>query len=275
MKFPVGLQLWSVRDYCEKDLEGTLKAIAELGFEGVEPYTLYNRSGEEFKALLDKYGLRAMSAHVSPYEFTNPEMGGADKVAEKYSKLGLKYIAIPSMIFSQLPGNEDEAEGRKIFDTCLEACRKFGITLLYHNHSGEAEKKENGETILDMIFNTTDICPEFDLGWVVNAGADPIEFIEKYADKVYCIHMKEAAYTGKVPENICKAVGIPFEGEEEGSTFKFLPVGEGILPVKRILEACEKSKLEYIILEQDNPTEGRDILDCVGESLKYLKSLMD
>lgn len=52
MKFPVGVQLFSVRDNCAADLRGTLKKIADMGYDGVEPYTLYNYTSEEFKAIL-------------------------------------------------------------------------------------------------------------------------------------------------------------------------------------------------------------------------------
>ncbi|MBR7078204.1 MAG: sugar phosphate isomerase/epimerase, partial [Clostridia bacterium] len=63
-KFPIGLQLYSVRDDLAADFEGTLKAVAEMGYDGVEFAGLCGKSAEEAKALCEKYGLVPVSAHI-------------------------------------------------------------------------------------------------------------------------------------------------------------------------------------------------------------------
>ena len=62
-KFKLGLQLFSVRDALNEDFEGTLKKVKKMGYDYVEFAGYYDRSAEEIKALLDKYGLTAISAH--------------------------------------------------------------------------------------------------------------------------------------------------------------------------------------------------------------------
>ena len=64
MKFPIALQLYSVRDLLEKDLEGGLKQVKELGYDGVELAGLYDHTAAEVKEILDRVGIQAVSAHV-------------------------------------------------------------------------------------------------------------------------------------------------------------------------------------------------------------------
>ena len=58
------LQLYSVRDEVEKDFEGTLKAVSEFGYDGVEFAGLYGKTPEDVRKLCEKYGLVPVSAHV-------------------------------------------------------------------------------------------------------------------------------------------------------------------------------------------------------------------
>ena len=280
MKLPLALQLWSVRDQCNADLEGSLKKIKEAGYDGVEPYALYGRAPEDFKKLLDDNGLVAVSSHVSVGEFEDENNGGIEAVAERYAKIGVNCIAIP-----YLPGEPKHAGGYDFPETLIsikkiaEALRKYNITLTYHNHENELAFLPNGVRILDVLYGSVpaDILQtQFDLAWLTNAGADPIEYIRKYSGRVPQCHMKEVAYTGKVPAKVAKAVGLRVEGEDDpASEFIFKPIGQGVMPVKAILPELEKAGCRQIIVEQDNPTPGRDIFDCVAESAAYLRALMD
>lgn len=278
MKFPIGIQLFSVRDNCSRDLPGTLKAIKEMGYDGVEPYTLYNYTPEEFKALLDEIGLVAMSSHVAVGEFEDPNNGGYDAVAEKYYKIGLKYIAVPYIAGERYPGQKDYGETLVSFRNMAAALAKYGITLTYHNHTFEMTEADNGAIRLDTLYGSlpADMLQcELDLAWLVDGGGDPIKYIRRYAGRLPHVHFKEVAYADAVPAKVCRALGLPVESEDQGSGYVFKPIGEGILPTKQILEELEKAGTKQIIVEQDNPTEGRDIMDCIAESVKYLRSLMD
>lgn len=279
MKIPLGIQLWSVRDSCSKDLEGSLKKIKEIGYEGVEPYTLYGYEPEEFKRILDACGLVALSSHVSVYEFEDPNGGGYEAVAEKYAKIGVNAIGIPYFGGDLQPGDSKFAECLTSLTKIYEALNKYGITLTFHNHEHELGFLSNGERRLDVLYGALPsymLQAEFDLGWLTKAGADPIEYIRKYAGRVPQVHLKELAFTGKVPAAVAKACGYPVEGEDDPeSKFVFKPIGQGIMPFKAILPELEKAGCRQMIVEQDETTPGRDIFDCVADSAKYIRSLMD
>ena len=91
-KSQIGLELFTVRDLLRKDYEGTLAKVAKIGYTHVEPADPYdNLKPEEYKALLDKYGLKMFSTHSGASE-------GADleKQLEGQALMGIKYTEVRS-----------------------------------------------------------------------------------------------------------------------------------------------------------------------------------
>ena len=88
---PVALQLYSVRGDMEQDFEGTLRAVGEMGYDGVELVGLYGRKPEAVREAVAAAGLVPVSAHV-PYA----EMAAdPDGVMTAYAAAGCAYIAVP------------------------------------------------------------------------------------------------------------------------------------------------------------------------------------
>ena len=90
-KFPIALQLYSVREDMEQDFEGTLKKVKELGYDGVEFAGLFGKSAAEVKALVEKYDLVPISAHVPFVDM----MADPEKVLGDYAEIGCKFVAMP------------------------------------------------------------------------------------------------------------------------------------------------------------------------------------
>ncbi|MBQ7821433.1 MAG: sugar phosphate isomerase/epimerase, partial [Clostridia bacterium] len=88
MALPVALQLYSVRDDMEKDFEGTLKKVSNLGYAGVEFAGLFGHTAAQVKALCEKYNLTPISAHV-PLVDILADMSGTLAV---YKEIGVKFI---------------------------------------------------------------------------------------------------------------------------------------------------------------------------------------
>ena len=66
---PVGLQLWSLREYLPKDVPGTLAKVRAMGFREVEGAGLWGRQPRSLRAALDKAGLRC---HVGAHGLRTP-----------------------------------------------------------------------------------------------------------------------------------------------------------------------------------------------------------
>ncbi|MBR2461035.1 MAG: sugar phosphate isomerase/epimerase [Clostridia bacterium] len=265
---PVGLQVYSVRDYASKDLEGTMKKLKEIGYDYVEPAGLYGNTAEEYRAVLDRCGIKAICAHV-PYAEMVEDI---DKVIADYKTLGVCYIAVPYL-------GEDDRPGAKNFETVLENIRKIGkklaengITLLYHNHDFEFVKMPDGRYGLDYMYDTVDadtLQTELDCCWVNVGGEDPAAYIRKYANRCPVVHLKD--FTGSKSKNMYNLIGMK-EVAETTAAFAFRPVGYGKQDIPTIITAAIESGAEYLVVEQDNPGEQTS-LEAVEMSRNYLKTL--
>ena len=183
---PVGVQVYSVRDYASKDLEGTMMKLKEIGYDYVEPAGLYGKTAEEYKAVLDKCGITAICAHV-PYAEMIADL---DKVISDYKTLGVSYIAVPYL-------GEDDRPGAKNFDTVLEnirsigkKCAENGLTLLYHNHDFEFVKMPDGRYGLDYMYETVEpeyLQTELDCCWVNVGGENPASYVRKYENSTLSV----------------------------------------------------------------------------------------
>ena len=243
---PVALQVYSVRDYASKDLEGTMMKLKEIGYDYVEPAGLYGKTAEEYKAVLDKCGITAICAHV-PYAV--PYLGDDDRPGAKNFETVLANIA---------------AIGKK--------CAENGITLLYHNHDFEFIRMPDGRYGLDYMYDT--VAPEYlqtelDCCWVNVGGEDPASYVRKYAGRCPVVHLKD--FTGSKSANMYNLIGMK-EVAETTNTFAFRPVGYGKQDIPTIITAAIESGAEYLVVEQDNPGEQTS-LEAVTMSRNYLKTL--
>jgi len=274
MKFPVALQLYTVRDFAEKDFEGTLAKVKEMGYDGVEFAGLYDHEPAQVKDMLERIGLEPVSAHV-PLEAMLADPEG---VIGAYAEIGCKYIAIPYLVEERRPG----AEG---FDKTLEDIKKVatiakehGIQMLYHNHDFEFVKVD-GKYGLDLLYESISedlLKTEIDTCWVKVAGLDPADYIRKYSGRAPVVHLKDFFMSSeKKPEQLYELIGIESEKKEEQGeeAFGFRPVGYGVQDFESILKASEEAGAEWVVVEQDQPALDKTSLECAAMSREYLKKL--
>ncbi len=268
----IGLQLYSVRDALSADFEGTLKAVSEMGYDGVEFAGTCGKSAEEVKALCAKYNLVPISAHVSL-----KEMREKDNVFETYAKIGCKYIVVPYLPEEDRPKGDDCA---KLIDDVKAFGKKAkdnGLTLLYHNHDFEFVKLSNGEYFLDKLYAEVPaelLETELDTCWVNVAGENPCEYLKKYSGRANVVHLKDFFKKGANVEGMYELIGIkPVEPAASDETFGFRPVGHGMQNIPSIIDAAKDAGAKWLIVEQDRPTPGKNPMDEVTISREYLKSI--
>ena len=267
---PVGLQLYSVRTDLYKDFEGTLAAVHDMGYEGVEFAGLYGKSAEEVRALCEKYELVPVSAHVSLAEM----LEDPDGVFETYKKIGCRYIAVPYLPAEDRPLTPNFDAVVSDIASLYEKAKAYGLTLMYHNHDFEFVRLENGKYGYDDLFDRVPgLGAEIDTCWVNVAGEDPSEYLKKYADRIPVIHFKDFVMPGKRAGNLYNLIGQEEKEAEEDGAFSFMPIGYGVQDVPKMLCALEGSSCEWIIVEQDEPSLDKSRLECAAMSISYLKSL--
>ncbi len=273
-QFKIGLQLYGIRDALERDFDGALKAVKEMGYDYVE-YAGgdYGRSWEEIRKSLDAYGLSCISVH----QFLDTFLNEPEESLNQVRALGAKYCAICKHNLNNYTDRWEETMGD--FQRWGRGMQEAGIKGLYHNHAFEFESID-GEYILDKIFRTVAnglVSPELDVAWIHYGGVDPAEYVKKYAGKIDIVHLKDFACANLPNEPVFKLVEkhgrgiIPPTRKEAG--FRYLPVGSGIQDWTAILDACEAAGAEYLVVEQD---ESRDCgqLEAAKKSIDYLKSIL-
>ena len=135
----IGVQLYTVRYLLENDYEGTLRAVADAGYDEVETVWDAERNPDDIRALLDELGLAAPSTHV-PIEALRTNL---PSVINASQRLGHSYIVCPWLA-------EDERtmahyrDHVALFNEVGAACQEVGIQLAYHNHEFEFEPNEDG-----------------------------------------------------------------------------------------------------------------------------------
>lgn len=270
---PIGLQLYSVKNEMAQDFEGTLAKVAEMGYEGVEFAGLFDKTAKEVKELLEKYSLKAVSAHVPLCEM----MEDMDKVIATYKEIGCEYIVIPYVDEKYRPGTPDYPETLRIIGELGKKANEAGLSLLYHNHDFEFVKVD-GVYGLDIMYSTVPaeyLNPELDTCWVNVGGEEPAPYILKYKGRTPVIHLKDFVMKGKEkPQKLYELIGIEDDTEAASEEdFSFKPVGHGVQDIPAILKAGEESGAKWFIVEQDAPDKGNTELSAVKMSIDYLRSL--
>ncbi|QOY86647.1 sugar phosphate isomerase/epimerase [Paludibaculum fermentans] len=231
-KIPVGLELFSVRDMLAKDMMDTVRQVGKLGYQGVEFFSPYfswtTAQAKDVRKLLDDLNIKAFSTHNSASSFA-PE--NVDKAIELNTIIGSKFIVMASS------GKVEGLDGWKKVAAALsqghEKFMKAGIRGGYHNHQTEFKPLEGTRPIEILAKETPKtLMLQLDIGTCIEAGSDPVLWINQNPGRINCIHCKDWS-----PD---KELG-----------YKVL-FGEGVAPWKKIFEAAEKKGgIEYYLVEQE------------------------
>ena len=266
-KWPIALQVYSVRDAASEDFAATMRALKEMGYDGVELAGLYGlESAVACKKILDEVGLELVSALIG-FDVLED-----DAQLDHYAATGLKFAAIPWMV---APKDEEELVAAIArIRNCGERCKARGIQMLYHNHDFEFEKI-NGKYILDTFYDEIPadlLQTELDTCWVNVGGEVPAEYVRKYTGRAPIVHLKD--FTGSKSENMYALIGTDTAKEDSAGKFEFRPVGYGKQDFPAILAAAEDAGAGWVVVEQDSPALGKTPLECAKMSIDYLKSIM-
>lgn len=238
-KYPIGLELYSVRRELMRDLQNTLREVARIGYDVVEFYSPYSSwtypHAKEVRALMDDLGLRCYSTHNSIASYTPGD--GMTKAIELNQILGSRQIVLASA-----PRGASGLDGwKKLCEQCTNAVEQFaphGLAAGFHNHQTEWSVPEGGnQRIMDVIAANTpkEFVLQFDVGTCVHAGEDPVAWIKANPGRIKSVHLKDWAPGSRSDD---KSYRVLF--------------GEGVSPWKEILAALESGGgVEFYLLEQE------------------------
>jgi sugar phosphate isomerase/epimerase len=188
---PMGIEMYSVRDALKKDPQGTVRAIAEMGYQGLEFYAPYFEwspaQAKEMKKLLDDLGIRCFSTHNDATYFTNEKIQNA---IDLNLAVGSKYMVMASS--RPKPGVDGWKE---VADTLNFAARKLeasGLKAGYHNHQLEFTPVDGTRPIEILAKNTkSSVMLQLDVGTCLEAGSDPVVWIRANPERIRSLHCKD------------------------------------------------------------------------------------
>ena len=271
-KYPIGLQLYSVRSELSRDFEGTLKAVHDMGYDGVEFAGLYGNSPKTVKELCEKYDLAPISAHIPLAEMLEDPEG----TFAAYSEIGCKYAAVPYLGVEDRPLQKNYDKTIKNIAALGKIAKKYGIQLMYHNHDFEFVRMADGSYGYDDMFAripAEDLTAEIDVCWVNVAGEDPCDYLKKYSQRIPVVHLKDFVMKGKSAKNLYNLIGMEESEKADDESFSFRPVGYGAQNIPAIIDSLDGSVCQWLIVEQAEPSMDKSRLECAKMSIDYLKTI--
>jgi sugar phosphate isomerase/epimerase len=191
----IGLQLYTVRDDCAKDLPGVLKAVSKMGYSGVEFAGYYGRSAQELRAMLDEDHLKCYGTHIGLDTLMGENLV---KTVEFNKVLGNTMLIVPWIPEERRSSKERIIETAKLFTDIAAKLKPYGMTLGYHNHMDEF-KPVDGEEPYYTFFDHAgkDVVVQFDIGNAMEGGAQAAPYIRRYPGRVRSVHVKDSSKTNK------------------------------------------------------------------------------
>jgi sugar phosphate isomerase/epimerase len=245
----IGLQLYTLRNETANDMKGTLRKVAELGYEGVEFAGYGGIPAEEMKALLDELGLKAIGSHISIQALKS----NLEEEIAYLKTIGASYMICPYVAPEDRGGADEWLERFRLFQEVGTEARKQGLVFGYHNHDFEFQGHMGESFVFDALYERTSpdaVQVEMDVCWVQYAGQDPLAYIAKYAGRLPLLHLKD------------------FSKEADGS-MKTLQLGLGDVDLPAVIEAASEAGVNWLIVEQDNCQIQP--LESVANSLNWVR----
>lgn len=225
---PIGLQLYSIREDCARDLPRTLEAVAQMGYAGVEFAGYYGYGAQELRDLLDAVGLKCCGTHIGLDTLLADEL---PRTVEFNQALGNEYLIVPGLTEARRSSRAAWRDTAQVFNEIAERLQPYGMRTGYHNHWVEFQPLD-GELPWDTFFGNTrqDVIMQLDIGNALHGGGDPIPYIARYPGRAITVHLKEHSATD--PTAL---------------------IGEGDVPWQRVFDLCEREgRTEWYIVEQES-----------------------
>lgn len=236
----LAVQCFTLRDAFATDPWGTFREIKAIGLDYVELAGFYGHSASEVAANLADIGLKVCGSHLGLDVFENE----LDKAVEEHLLLGCKNLTLPWI------SNEVVAQGWPAFaERCEAIARRLpaGFTFSYHNHAFEFRTGDFAE--FWRLADPALVSAQLDVGWVYNAGQDPVTWVQMLSGRVPTVHLKD--FTDN-PDSLDAVAGT------------------GRLEWDDILAACETAEVQFGIIEMDVPPG--DPVECVRHSYQFFRS---
>ncbi|HWR86523.1 MAG TPA: sugar phosphate isomerase/epimerase [Rhodoglobus sp.] len=231
-----------MRNALEHDIPGTIEKVREIGFSQVEAsYKVLSRGPE----LLEAIRANGLVAPTMTSSLMDVDREHVFAIAEELGAGAVIDTFIPEEHWTTA---QDVARIAEELNVAADAARAHGLRVGYHNHWWELERRFDGRTAFDLLISELDpgVVLEVDAYWVAVGGEDPVAFVERHADRVRFLHLKD--------------------GPIDRVNTSQVPAGRGSMPVFDVLDAA--TSLEVGVIEFDD-YDG-DVFDGIAAAFATL-----
>ena len=240
----VGLQLYSVRADMGKDFEGTIAAVAKIGYKHVEFAGYFGKKAEDIRKVLDANGLVCSGTHIGLGTMKGDALKGT---VDFHKTLGCNYLIVPGGIAKE--GTKQAwLDAAKEFNEVAERLKECGMCTGYHNHSHEFKPFDGGETPWEVFYSNTSpqVVHQIDTGNCLGGKGDPVAMIKKFPGRTKIAHLKEHGGPGDF--------------------------GKGDTKWKDVFDACEAvGGTEFYTVEQERYAQPP--IDAVRQCFEFMKEM--
>jgi sugar phosphate isomerase/epimerase len=278
----LGLQLYTLEDAPAKDLSGTLKEVAGIGYRTVQISQTYGQSAQQLRSALNQAGLSCPAIHVLPRPALNSWdlEGDLSRLADDIYTLGATYAVVPAPRYSdalvealnhpppggfnpekllgvlKLMGADDWKRTADLMNDKAELLARSGIRVGYHNHGFDFVPVENGKSGYDILLERTDpklVDLELDVGWAVSAGQDVKALFHRANGRIRTLHLKDTARVSGNPMDLAST-----------------DVGTGIVNWREVFGLIRETRVRYLFVEQEAPWVNTSPMKAARAAYAYI-----
>jgi sugar phosphate isomerase/epimerase len=241
----IGVQLYTVRGLMQRDFEGTLARVAQIGFREVEFAGYFGRTPAQVLALLRRNRLTAPASHID----INLLSGDWAKSLEDARVIGHRYVVVAWTPQERRRTLDDWRRIAELFNRAGEQASRSGLGFAYHNHDFEFVPLEN-QLPFDVLLEATDpnyVKIEMDLFWIRKGGHEPLGYFQRWPGRFPMVHVKDMTADGRMVD-----------------------VGAGAVDWRAIFAHRRQAGIEHYFVEHDEPA---DPMASIAASYRYLDGL--
>ena len=240
VRYPLGFQVWTIKDQLIKDFAGTLKMMADMGYKSVEMCSppgyessgfgpLMKMTGKEMRKIMNDLGLQFESTHYGMNELRN----NLDDRIRFASESGQKQMILSSFGLPRDATMSDWMKAADELNKIGEKTKKAGIQTGFHNHHTEFAKIDN-VLIYDELLKQFDpelVKMQFQVA-VISIGVKAADYFNKYPGRFISAHLADYSVLDQ----------------------KIVPLGKGIVDWKEFFDCTNKGGVKNIFIEMDPET---------------------
>jgi sugar phosphate isomerase/epimerase len=260
----ISVQLYSIHQALDQDLDGSLARLADIGLQNVEAFDFVRRA-DALRESLDRHRLSSPTAHAIIIEqegVVTPDgllsVPPAEQTFAAAASLGVNVVFDPFVAPNRWTSLSDVQRSAETLNARAEQAASYGLRVGYHNHDHELSSRIEDRPALEVFAELLDpsVLLEVDLYWAAAGGVDPVGLLQRLGDRVHAVHAKDGLIRPGITSREMPA--------------DQLPAGRGDVPLTEALAAG--TSVAYAVIEFDR-YEG-DIFEGIAESYEFLTATL-